>query len=451
MFVKSLFNSWYILAVNIAALIIVAPVRAEFGQLLFRLTASDAAARDYFGNRVDISGATIIVGAPDPVSNSNGIGSAYLFDAKTGQELFTLTAPEPTAKSYFNVTIFGDRAIVGGSTKDAAFVFDVTTGQHLNTLVTSAGSSTAEIDLFGNTAIIGVPGVDSAAMNAGAAYVVDLSTGHQRFKLTASDAVAGDSLGNSIVNKKAAISGNKAIVATSPSRRAAYVFDVTTGEELFKLVGGDCVDIDDNVAIVAVNSANNVGTAYLFDVTTGQELRKLNFPTGLDLQPGVSAAIDGNTAILGARFLDTAYVFDVQTGALLTTLTGPVDSQFGTSVAINGNTAVVGARLENNSTGAAYVFDVSRDLALAGDFNNDGTIDAADYIAWRNGLGTTYTEADYDTWRTNFGRSATEAAAVGNTLGDSSVNVPEPTTAWLVLGGLWLAQFVWGVRFRRCI
>ncbi len=34
-----------------------------------------------------------------------------------------------------------------------------------------------------------------------------------------------------------------------------------------------------------------------------------------------------------------------------------------------------------------------------GDFNLDGEVDSADYVAWRNGLGTKYTPADYSDWR----------------------------------------------------
>jgi hypothetical protein len=41
--------------------------------------------------------------------------------------------------------------------------------------------------------------------------------------------------------------------------------------------------------------------------------------------------------------------------------------------------------------------------ALAGDFNEDGAVDAADYVVWRkNGLAP----EQYDVWRTNFGRTA---------------------------------------------
>jgi hypothetical protein len=58
--------------------------------------------------------------------------------------------------------------------------------------------------------------------------------------------------------------------------------------------------------------------------------------------------------------------------------------------------------------------------SIPGDFNADGTVDAADYIVWRNGLGTTYTQPDYDVWRAHFGQ----------TLGASSLRatVPEPVS-----------------------
>ena len=42
--------------------------------------------------------------------------------------------------------------------------------------------------------------------------------------------------------------------------------------------------------------------------------------------------------------------------------------------------------------------------ALAGDYNEDGIVDAADYVVWRKGLGTIYIQAQYDVWRANFGK-----------------------------------------------
>jgi T5SS/PEP-CTERM-associated repeat protein len=73
---------------------------------------------------------------------------------------------------------------------------------------------------------------------------------------------------------------------------------------------------------------------------------------------------------------------------------------------------------------------VTGPASLAGDYNADGNVDAADYVVWRNGLGTTYTQNDYDAWRANFGQSAGSGAALpsAETL---SAAVPEPCS-WVL-------------------
>ena len=76
---------------------------------------------------------------------------------------------------------------------------------------------------------------------------------------------------------------------------------------------------------------------------------------------------------------------------------------------------------------------------ITGDYNNNGVVDAADYIVWRKRLGQNVTMAndmtpgtiravDYTVWRTNFGR----ALGAGSALGAA---VPEPTASLLVLTG----------------
>ena len=70
---------------------------------------------------------------------------------------------------------------------------------------------------------------------------------------------------------------------------------------------------------------------------------------------------------------------------------------------------------------------VSSGATLPGDYNGNGVVDAADYVVWRNGLGTTFVQSDYNVWRQHFGATA----GGGASLGTASV-VPEPTT-WLLL------------------
>jgi hypothetical protein len=69
---------------------------------------------------------------------------------------------------------------------------------------------------------------------------------------------------------------------------------------------------------------------------------------------------------------------------------------------------------------------------LPGDFNQNGVVDAPDYVLWRANLGAIYTQADFNTWRAHFGQTAgSGAGAIANAA------VPEPTTlAMVVIGAL---------------
>jgi hypothetical protein len=76
---------------------------------------------------------------------------------------------------------------------------------------------------------------------------------------------------------------------------------------------------------------------------------------------------------------------------------------------------------------------------LAGDYNDNGTVDAADYVVWRKNLnGTSLPNetaspgfvdmADYTEWRAHFGNSSPGPAAGGA--------VPEPTSLLLMLAAI---------------
>jgi hypothetical protein len=74
---------------------------------------------------------------------------------------------------------------------------------------------------------------------------------------------------------------------------------------------------------------------------------------------------------------------------------------------------------------------------LIGDYNNNGVVDASDFVMWRKGVGTIYTQNDYDVWRTHFGQTAGSGAALPSTE-PLSAAVPEPTTLvlffWVAAG-----------------
>jgi len=102
-----------------------------------KLTASDAAVGDTFGNSVSISGDVAIVGASGDGDNGSFSGSAYVFRLVGGSwiEEAKLTASDAAAgdsfrSSRFSVSISGDVAIVGalgdddnGSSSGSAYIY----------------------------------------------------------------------------------------------------------------------------------------------------------------------------------------------------------------------------------------------------------------------------------------------------------------------------------------
>ena len=93
---------------------------------------------------------------------------------------------------------------------------------------------------------------------------------------------------------------------------------------------------------------------------------------------------------------------------------------------------------------------------LAGDYNDNGIVDAADYTVWRDTLGSTtdlrangdnagasagkIDQADFVVWKTNFGNHAGSGASGGSA-------VPEPTSAILLCVGM--AGILVGAGHRR--
>ena len=92
-------------------------------------------------------------------------------------------------------------------------------------------------------------------------------------------------------------------------------------------------------------------------------------------------------------------------------------------------------------------------LLLTGDYNQNGEVDAADYVLWRdtfgqniaNGMGAdgdgdgTIDDEDYLVWRSHFGQSASESRAAA-----SDIAVPEPGTASLLILAVCLGPLVGG-------
>ena len=87
-------------------------------------------------------------------------------------------------------------------------------------------------------------------------------------------------------------------------------------------------------------------------------------------------------------------------------------------------------------TGASIAIDFVRLLttSVPGDYNADGAVDTADYVAWRKS--NIYGELGYELWRTNF-------STPGSGSGVADVeSVPEASTAaGLIIGAVLIEGF----------
>jgi hypothetical protein len=86
-----------------------------------------------------------------------------------------------------------------------------------------------------------------------------------------------------------------------------------------------------------------------------------------------------------------------------------------------------------------HLFDVAADQTLlvvepqqsAGDYNRDGFIDAADYVVWRKGAGTMYSQNDFNVWRAQFGQTIGSGASAS-----ANSEVPEPAGGLMLILGM---------------
>ncbi len=65
----------------------------------------------------------------------------------------------------------------------------------------------------------------------------------------------------------------------------------------------------------------------------------------------------------------------------------------------------------DNDEAILTMFEQRFSQDLAGDYNLNGVVDAADYVVWREGAGS---QSEYDIWRANFGHSAAAPSLPGD-------------------------------------
>jgi hypothetical protein len=151
--------------------------------------------------------------------------------------------------------------------------------------------------------------------------------------------------------------------------------------------------------------------------------------------------LSGGAEIQGAQLLLNLDAFPFTPASTLTLIDATalkLLGQFGSVTFLGGTTATVNYDLANGDV----FLNNFQSAAIAGDFDLDGDVDGADFLAWQRGFGITGTAtvaqgdadgnhsvdgADLAIWRQNFGSGASVAAASA---------VPEPSAALLAIGAI---------------
>lgn len=226
---------------------------AATGALLFKLLPGDGASGDNFGKTIAISDGIVVIGAPGDDDNRHNSGSAYLFEVTTGEQIAKLLPNDGVENDFFASSIAIDKGVVAigsansdhnGSNSGSAYLFDASTGAQLFKLLPNDGSA---FDFFGGsiaidngTVVVGATGSDNKANNSGSVYLFDASTGTQIAELNAIDGLVNYKFGYSVAIDNGVVAvGAIWDDGNEPSSGSAYLFNVSTGEQIVKLLPDD--------------------------------------------------------------------------------------------------------------------------------------------------------------------------------------------------------------------
>lgn len=264
-----------------------------------RLTASDGGPGQQFGQLMALSGDTIVVGSPlKTVGTSSLQGQVYVFTrtGTTWAESQILTASDAAANDFFgfSVGVSGDTLVIGASQKNAVqgqvYVFTRTNNVWSEQqIITAADGKSGDnlgsrVAISGDTLVAAAPGA-TVGENAvqGKVYVFTRvgTTWTEQQQIAASDGQPNEGFGSAL-----AISGNnlvvghyQKVVGTNAQQGQAYLFSRTgttwTEQQILTPVDGAAgeyfgyaVAIDGSTALVSsvlkkVGEVERQGLAYV--------------------------------------------------------------------------------------------------------------------------------------------------------------------------------------------
>ena len=225
-----------------------------------KITAKDIAADDFFGKAVALDGNRMIVGAVNNGNNVNS-GSAYIYELNGADwvETAKITASDGAANDNFgeSVALDGDRVLVGafrdgdnGINSGSAYIYELNGADWVETAKITASDGAANdnfgesVALDGDRVLVGAVN-NGNNVNSGSAYIYELNGADwvETAKITASDGEDRDQFGKAV-----ALDGNRVLIGVyrdnngnNVNSGSAYIYELNGADwvETAKITASD--------------------------------------------------------------------------------------------------------------------------------------------------------------------------------------------------------------------
>ncbi|MBI2167755.1 MAG: pre-peptidase C-terminal domain-containing protein [Candidatus Omnitrophica bacterium] len=367
---------------------------------------SSPVANETFATDVVLVGGNVVVGVPNHKEAGVTREAVYIYSGSTGELLKKILAPSGAIRFGDTLAVSGTQLAVGApfasSLKGAVYLYDVDSASPTfgNLLLTLSNPTPANFDRFGDAIafdgdrlVVGAPGDNEGATDAGVVHVFDTTTGNLIQTILNPNPATSDEFGSAV-----AIQGQKVLVgaklddADAQDAGSAYLFDSETGELLHTFSSpdpekqdnfGEVVKFLGTKVLVSAPAGDtwqdDSGLVYVFEGDPdspefGEVFAELTSPGPRNGEKfGQSIAVSGDRLFIGAKGPinnpGVVYAFegdpsDERFGKWVQTLFNPTaasSEEFGSAIAAEGGQVVIGDFRDGDSgadsAGAAYLFE----------------------------------------------------------------------------------------------
>jgi autotransporter-associated beta strand protein len=341
-----------------------------------------------------------------------------------------------------NATIYLESGYGGG--EGALLTFDNAAKGGTAELIADAGATVDFLDqnLYGGTSVGSIEGAGTFVLRGS-----ELTVGTRNTSTTVTGPIVDDPLGIAAGGRLTKVGTGTFTLAGENTYSGLTTVNVGTVSITGSIAGGVVVNNGGTlngtgtiVGGVTINAGGilapgaSPGTISV-DGLTMSPGSALNFELGSPTRDHIILTNNGDVSLAGTLNISLLDGFTPTLGQSFPLVEGAVGSISGVFDSVIAPT-FNGLTIDLLPNGGSWLLVV----VLAGDFNHDSSVDAADYVVWRKGLGTTYTPADFNVWRAHFGQTAGSGLSTNAT-------VPEPASALLwVIGPAVMCWRVCGFR-----